>query len=113
MKVIFKIDRHMPEEKVISVKICRLHSHNSIDEYRSVRVDYSGFDLSDNETFIESLIKTCSHRIQNQDERQEILKENIPATIMGELDIDKLIGNVVQGQTRRNTSLLKMTRIDL
>ena len=113
MKVIFKIDRHLPEEKVISLRICRLHSHKPIDEYGSLRVDYSGFDLRDNETFIESLIKRCSNRIESQDEGEEILNENIPTNIKGQLDIDNLIGNVIQGQTRRNTSLLKMTRIDL
>ena len=114
MKVIFKIIRHVPEEKVISVKICRLHSHKSIDNYSSKRVDYSGFNFTDNDTFIDSLITKCNHRIDRQDEKEEILRDNIPIDISGELDIDNLVGKVIDGKVRhRDTRILKMRRVEL
>tara|TARA_B100001057_G_scaffold223153_1_gene223451 strand:- start:94 stop:438 length:345 start_codon:yes stop_codon:yes gene_type:complete len=114
MKIIFKITKHNSDEKVISVKICRLHSHIPIDDYKSKRVDYSGFDLSDKDTFIDSLVKKCNHRIQNQDEKENILKENLPNNIDDELDIDSLIGCVIQGKiSGSHRSLLKMRRIYL
>ena len=114
MKIIFKITRHDPEDKVISVKICRLHSHKSIDEYKSKRVDYSGFDMFNSDTFIDSLIKKCGHRIQNQDEKEKVLDDNVPSSIGDNFNIDNLIGKVIQGQSLGNKrSILKMTRIKL
>ena len=114
MKIIFKITRHNPEEKVISVKICRLHSHKSINEYKSKRVDYSGFDMFDTETFVDSLIRKCGHRIKNQDESEEILTSNQPFEVSKELDIDNMIDKVIISKLQDNyRGVLNMRRVIL
>ena len=72
MKTIIKIIKHQPEDKCVSVKICRLHSHKSIDDYNSKRVDYGGLNFTDNETFIDSIIQKSKHRVDTQDEKETI-----------------------------------------
>ncbi len=114
MKTIIKIVRHEPEDRCISVKICRLHSHLSIDEYKSKRVNYSSLDLTDNQTFTDSLSRRCSHRIESQDENLEILSDNIPEEVSGELDIDNLIGRVIESDVSSGIrGILPMRRVNL
>ena len=114
MKIIFKITRHNPEEKVISVKICRLHSHKSIDEYKSKRVDYSEFDMFNTETFIDSVVRKCGHRIQGQDEKEDILPSNQAEDFPSELNVDELLGKVISGKLNLNyKGILKMRRVNL
>lgn len=114
MKTIIKIVKHQPDDKCISVKICRLHSHKSIDEYKSKRVNYSSLDLTNNQTFTDSLSRRCSHRIESQDENLEILSDNIPEEVSGELDIDNLIGKVIESDVSSGIrGILPMRRVNL
>ncbi len=114
MKTIIKIIKHQPEDKCVSVKICRLHSHKSIDDYNSKRVDYGGLNLTDNETFIDSLIQKSKHRVDTQDEKETILDTNIPEDVSGVLNIDGLIGKVIEPKINyQGTRLLKVRRIEL
>ena len=114
MKTIIKIVKHIPEDRCISVKICRLHSHLSIDEYKSKRVNYSSLDLTDNQTFTDSLSRRCSHRIDSQDENLEILSDNIPDEVSGEFDIDSLVGKVIECDVSSGIpGILPMRRVNL
>ena len=114
MKTIIKIIRHQPESNCVSVKICRLHSHKSINDYTSKRVDYRGLDLTNNETFVDSLSRKCSFRIEMQDEKEDIIADNIPEDVSGELDIDSLIGKVLTSDVDRSTrGILAMRRVNL
>ena len=90
MKTIIKIIKHQPEDKCVSVKICRLHSHKSIDDYDSKRVEYGGLNFTDNETFVDSLVQKSKHRVENQDDKESILDNNIPEEVSGEVNIDGL-----------------------
>jgi len=114
MKTIIKIVKHQPEDECISVKICRLHSHLSIDEYKSKRVNYSSLDLTNNQSFTDSLSRRCSHRIDSQDENIEILSDNIPEEVSGEFNIDNLIGKVIECEVSSGIrGILQMRRVNL
>ena len=114
MKTIIKIIKHQPEDKCVSVKICRLHSHKSIDDYSSKRVDYGGLNFTDNETFVDSLVQKSKHRFENQDDKESILDNNIPEEVSGELNIDGLVGIVIEPKINyQGTRLLKVRRIEL
>ena len=56
MKVIIKIDDYLPERNSVVFKTCRLNSHKPIDEYEAKVVDCHDLNMTDCETFIESLI---------------------------------------------------------
>ena len=115
MKVIIKIDEYLSERNSVVFKTCRLNSHKSIDEYESKIVDCHDLNMTDIETFIESLInKVSNERIASQDESEGILDSNIPIEITGELDFQRLIGVVVQGRlSNKINRRLKMRRIEL
>ena len=114
MKVIIKINEYLPERNSVVFKTCRLNSHKSIDEFEAKVVDCHDLNMTDCETFIESLVnKVSQNRIDTQDEKQGILESNKPVEITGELDFEKLIGVVVQGRVSNRTRLLKMRKVDL
>ena len=115
MKVIIKINEYLPERNSVVFKTCRLNSHKSIDEFEAKVIDCHDLNMTDAETFIESLInKVSSDRIESQDENEGVLDSNIPIEITGELDFQKLIGVVVQGRlSNKINRRLKMRRIVL
>ena len=114
MKVILKIDEYLQEKNSVVVKTCRLYSHKSIDEFGAKVVNCDVLNMTDCETFIESLVKKVSqNRIETQDEKQGIIESNKPVEITGELDFEKLIGVVVQGRVSKRNRILKMRKIEL
>ena len=114
MKVIIKIDEYLPERNSVVFKTCRLNSHKSIDEFEAKVIDCHDLNMTDCETFIESLVnKVSQNRIDTQDEKQGVLESNKPVEITGELDFEKLIGVVVQARVSNRTRLLKMRKVDL
>ena len=114
MKVITKILEYLPDTQQIVIKICRLHSHKTIDEHRTFAIEIDDLDMLDTESFIDSLIHKVKHLIQEQDENQPILDDNTPIEVDGELDIHSLIGKVIEGRIyQRETRLLKMRRVEL
>ena len=113
MKVILKIEDYIREKNSVVFKTCRLHSHKSIDEFGAKVVSCDDLNMTDSETFIESLANKISHRIDTQDEKQGIYESNKPVEITGELDFEKFIGVVVQGRVSKRTRLLKMRKVDL
>tara|TARA_Y100001935_G_scaffold252075_1_gene255242 strand:+ start:1936 stop:2280 length:345 start_codon:yes stop_codon:yes gene_type:complete len=114
MNVILKIDEYLPDRNAVVVKLCRLTAHKSIDDFGAKVVDCDGLSLVDAESFVESLISRISHRINEQDNQSEILEENKPVNISGDLDIQSLVGKVVGGEiTSRKTRHLRMRRVEL
>ena len=114
MKVILKIEEYIREKNSVVFKTCRLHSHKSIDEFGAKVVNCDDLNMTDCESFIESLVnKVSRNRINAQDEKQGIIESNKPVEITGELDFEKLIGVVVQGRVSKGTRLLKMRKIEL
>ena len=114
MKVIIKIEQYLPDTEQITFRICGLHSHKTINDYRDYAIEISDLDMLDNESFIDTLIYKVKHLIQEQDENQPVLDDNTPIEIDGELDIQNLVGKVIEGKIyHRETRLLKMRRVEL
>ena len=113
MKVILKIDEYLPERNAVAVRISRLHSDKSIDELGAKIVDCNDLNLVDTELFVESLANKISHRIEEQESLKQILNENQPVVITGELDINDLVGKVLQTRISNKLKTIKMRRIEL
>ena len=65
--------------------------------------------------FVDGLMKKSgARRIKTQEEKLPILKENIPEQVSGEVNIENLIGKVIEGKVDdwRKKSL-KMRKVEL
>ena len=115
MKGIFKIQEHLPDTKQIIVKFCRANSHKSIDEYVQKAVSYDDLDLSESELFIDGLMKkTGLRKIDKQDSEEPILDNNKSESISGPVNLDDLVGKVIDGTViELNMTPLKLRRIEL
>ena len=115
MKGIFKIEAYLPERNSIIVKFCKLHSHKSIDEYTSKIVNCDDLDMTDCETFVDSLMQRVgNYKIEKQEEREPILEDNEPETVYGGLNIEDLVGRVIEGKVNPyRRYLIKMRKVDL
>ena len=114
MKVIIKIEQYFPDTEQITFKICGLHSHKTINDYRDYAIEISDLDMTDTESFIDSLVFKVKHLLQEQDENEPILDENIPIEIVDDLDIENLLWKNIEGKIwHRGTRLLKMRRVYL
>tara|TARA_S200000501_G_scaffold198443_1_gene186782 strand:+ start:808 stop:1155 length:348 start_codon:yes stop_codon:yes gene_type:complete len=115
MKAIIKIDEYLPDRDSIVVKICNLHSQKSIDDYTAKIVDCNDLDTTDIDMFVDGLMKKSgSRRVKIQEEKLPILEENTPEQISGELDLQSLVGKVIEGKVddwRRKP--LKMKKVEL
>ena len=115
MKAIIKIDEYLSDRDSIVVKICNLHSQKPIDEYSAKIVDCDNLDTTDVEMFVDGLMKKSgARRIKTQEEKLPILKENTPEQVSGEVNIENLIGKVIEGKVDdwRKKSL-KMRKVEL
>ena len=115
MKGIIKIDEYLSDRDSIVVKICNLHSQKPIDEYSAKIVDCDNLDTTDIDMFVDGLMKKSgARRIKTQEEKLPILKENIPEQVSGEVNIENLIGKVIEGKVDdwRKKSL-KMRKVEL
>tara|TARA_B100001113_G_scaffold314203_1_gene279654 strand:- start:477 stop:824 length:348 start_codon:yes stop_codon:yes gene_type:complete len=115
MKGIFKIEKHLPDTKQIIVKFCKEKSHKSIDDYGGIALSYDGLDLSESELFIDGLMKrTGLLKIDNQEDDESILDSNKSESISGTVNLDDLVGKVIDGSvSERNIAPLKMRRVEL
>ena len=115
MKSIIKIDEYLSDRNSIVVKICNLHSQKPIDEYFSKIVDCDDLDTTDVEIFVDGLMKKFgSSRIKNQEEKLPILKQNIPEKLSGEIDLQSLVGKVIEGKVDDwRKKAIKMRKVEL
>ena len=115
MKAIIKIEEYLSDRDSIVVQVCNLHSPKPIDEYFSKIVDCHDLDTTDVEIFVDGLMKKSgARRIQTQEEKLPILKENVPEKVSGELDFQNLIGKVIEGKVDDwRKKALKMRKVEL
>lgn len=115
MKGIIKIDEYLSDRDSIAVKICNLHSQKPIDEYSAKIVDCDNLDTTDIDMFVDGLMKKSgARRIQTQEEKLPILKENIPEQLSGEVDLQSLVGKVIEGKVDDwRKKPIKMRKIEL
>ena len=86
-----------------------------LDEYFSKIVDCHDLDTTDVEIFVDGLMKKFgSSRIKNQEEKLPILKQNIPEKLSGEIDIQSLVGKVIEGKVDDwRKKAIKMRKVEL
>ncbi len=115
MKGIIKIDEYLSDRDSIVVKICSLHSQKPIDDYTAKIVDCDNLDTTDIDMFVDGLMKKSgARRIQTQEEKLPILKENIPEQLSGEVDLQSLVGKVIEGKVDDwRKKPIKMRKIEL
>ena len=115
MKGIFKIEQHLPDTKQIVVKFCNANSHKSIDEYGAKALSYADLDLSEVELFIDGLMKrTGLTKIDMQELAEPVLDSNKAESISGTVNLDDLVGKVIDGTvSERTIAPLKMRRVEL
>ena len=115
MKSIIKIDEYLPDRNSIIVKVCNLHSQKPIDDYTAKVVNCDDLDTTDVEIFVDGLMKKSgARRIQTQEEKLPILKENVPEQVSGELDLQSLVGKVIEGKVDDwRKKALKMRKVEL
>ena len=118
MRTIFKIEKYDEGTNSISVKFCRLHSTKSIDDYKGLLVNCDDLDVSTCESFVKSLMeKSGSRRIAKGEEDEPILDSNKSETITGKLNINDLVGKVIEANVEvvdpRNRFMLAMRKIEL
>ena len=115
MKGIFKIEQHLPDTKQIIVKFCKERSHKSIDDYSGKALSYADLDLSESELFIDGLMKKTGFlRIDKQEDEESILDSNKSESISGAVNLDDLVGKVIDGSvSERTIAPLKMRRVEL
>ena len=91
-----------------------IRDSKTINDYRDYAIEISDLDMTDTESFIDSLVFKVKHLLEQQDENEPVLDGNTPIEIGGELDIQNLLGKNIEGKIwYRGTRLLKMRRIEL
>ena len=118
MRTIFKIGEYNEDTNSIFVKFCILHSTKSIDDYSGKVVNCDDLDVSTCESFVKSLMeKSGSRRITKEEESEPILDSNKSETITGKLNINDLVGKVIEANVEvvdpRNRFMLAMRKIEL
>ena len=113
MKNIFKIIEYLPDTQQIVVRYARKNTHKNIDEYVKKAVDLKELDLYDCETFSKSLMRKYGESSIEKAEN-ETVGYNKCEKIFGKLDIQNLIGKVIEvdcDEYRRE--IIKMRRVEL
>ena len=111
MKIIFKITD--VDSNIIEVKICRISSHKPIDEFSAKTTNITQLDFTNFENLVHSIVKANINRINSQDEKENVLKENIPDDI-NEVNLESLKNKVIEYDYKDKTyTLLNMNRVNL
>jgi len=111
MKIIFKITD--VDSNIIEVKICRISSHKPIDEFSAKTTNITQLDFTNYENLVHSIVKANINRINSQDEKENVLKENIPDDI-SEVNLESLKNKVIEYEYKDKTyTLLNMNRVNL
>ena len=118
MKVIFKINEYFPDTRQISLSMCKSTSRKSIDEHKKTMVNLDHLDYYDSESFVEALLnRSGDKRVKEDNDTETVLPENTSEVIAGDLNIQNIVGKVIEGNVHdyysRKKSILKMRRVEL
>ena len=95
INVIFKVIKHNPDDKSISIKMCRQNAPKPIDDYPSLRVSYNHLDFSSVYNLQESLRVLVSDNALKLLIDEPTLPENKSHKEVESLDFNDLVGDVV------------------
>ena len=113
MKNIFKIIEYLPDTQQIVVRYARKNTHKNIDEYVKKAVDLKELDLYVCETFSKSLMRKYGESSIEKAEN-ETVGYNKCEKIFGKLDIQNLIGKVIEVDSDEyRREIIKMRRVEL
>ena len=113
MKNIFKITEYLPDTQQIVVRYARKNTHKNIDEFVKKAVDLKELDLYDCETFSKSLMRKYGESSIEKAEN-ETVGYNKCEKIFGKLDIQNLIGKVIEVDSDEyRREIIKMRRVEL
>ena len=118
MKVIFKINEYFPDTRQISLSMCKSTSRKSIDEHKKTIVGLDDLDYYDSESFVKAIIdRSGNTRIREDNDSETVLPENVSEVITGDLNMQDIVGKVIEGNVHdyysRKKSILKMRRVEL
>lgn len=92
----FKIIKNDVSEQKISVIYIKQKATKPIDEYPPVVIDYAQLDFSNFECLVSSIIKCGIHIAEDNEKYDNILKENMPDTILKKSNsLDDILNKVV------------------
>ena len=113
MKSIFKIEEYLPDTNQIIVRFSRLHAPQPIESYDTMAINCEHLDLYDCDSFVSSLMMKYGDRYVKEYEEKEPLKNN-SETISGKLDLQDLVGKVVECDTMNYRRFsLKVRKVEL
>lgn len=113
MKSIFKIEEYLPDTNQIVVRFSRLHAPQPIESYDSMAINCDQLKLYDCDSFISSLMMKYGERYVKEYEKNEPTK-NKTETISGKLDLQDLVGKVIECDTMNyGLSRLKVRKVEL
>lgn len=118
MKVIFKINEYFPDTRQISLSMCKSTSRKSIDEHRKTMVNLDHLDYYDSESFVEALLnRSGDKRVKEDNDTETVLPENTSEVIAGDLNIQDIVGKVIEGKISESygskKELIQMNKVDL
>ena len=118
MKVIFKVNEYFPDTRQISLSMCKATSRKSIDEHKKTIVGLDELGYYDSESFVKAIIdRSGNTRIKEDNDSETVLPENVSEVITGDLNMQDIVGKVIEGNVHdyysRKKSILKMRRVEL
>ena len=115
MMILFNIIEYYPEEQSISVKFCNAKSKKPIDDYKAVAIDCRNLRMENFDLFSDSLVRNHGLKaVTKQEEKEEIIRENIPEIVDGKFEVRDLLGKIIEGKYySRNRYPIEMRRIEL
>ena len=117
MKIIFKIEEYYPDTKQVVIRYCRQNAPKPISEYPAKSVSTEQYDTSfDSRNLLESIAQYGYNKVLAQEDKEEILPENMPANVPDSLDIADYVGKVFCVEDRYAIEQMrsrKMRRVDI
>ena len=96
MKMIFKIEKYLPETKQVMIRYCRQNAPKPISEYPAKAVSTEIYDVSfDGRNLVESIAQHGYNIILKQENKENILPVNLPHEIPNSVNIADYVGKVI------------------
>ena len=117
MKMLFKIEEYLPETKQVVIRYCRKNSPKPITEYPAKAVSTHNYDASfDSQNLVESIAQYGYEKDFKQEDKEDMLPENVPVETPDSLDIVDYVGKIicVEGKNAKEMERSrKMRRVDI
>ena len=118
MKLIFKINEYFPDTRQISFTMCKSTSKKSIDDHTPSLIGLDELDYWDGESFVHAIVNRIGEiKVREENKSETSLPQNASEVIAGDINIQDLIGKVIEGEISESyglqKTLIKMNKIDL